>query len=198
MRGTGVTVVDTGVANLHSVTSALERLGVRWKVADDFQTVLSADRIILPGVGSARAGMTALEEKGLTDVLLAFERPLLGICLGMQLLYEGLGESGGEGLGRLNGDMDRLDAGGQPLPHMGWNTLSGVSDDPLVDGVENGDFVYFVHSYATAPSGQSLATSHYGESFTAVGRNGNAMGCQFHPERSGAVGARILRNFMRL
>ena len=198
MRGAGVTVVDTGVANLHSVTSALDRLGARWKVADDFGTVASADRIILPGVGSARAGMAALENKGLADVLVAFERPMLGICLGMQMLYEGLGESGGRGLGRLRGDMVRLDAGGQPLPHMGWNTLGGVTDDPLMDGVENGDFAYFVHSYATGPSGQSLATAVYGESFTAVGRNGYAMGCQFHPERSGSVGARILSNFMSL
>ena len=198
MRGAGVTVVDTGVANLHSVTSALDRLGARWKVADDFGTVASADRIILPGVGSAKAGMAALESKGLTDVITAFERPLLGICLGMQLLYEGLGESGGTGLGRLEGDIAELDTDGRPLPHMGWNTLSGVSDDPLVEGVENGDFVYFVHSYAARPSGRSLATSLYGDSFTAIARDGNAMGCQFHPERSGAVGARILRNFMSL
>ena len=193
-----VVVVDTGVANLHSVTSALDRLDADWTVSSDLIAISAADRVILPGVGSAKAGMEALAREELVELLQSYDRPLLGICLGMQLLFHGLGESGGQGLGRLDGDIAKLDTDGQPLPHMGWNTLSGVSDDPLTDGLRNGDYVYFVHSYAAAPTGQALATSHYGESFIAIARENNVMGCQFHPERSGAVGARILENFLSL
>ena len=190
-----VVVVDTGVANLHSVTSALSRLGAEWVVDTE---IAGAERVILPGVGSAEAGMKALESKGLVEPLRSFERPMLGICLGMQMMFEGLGESGGHGLGLLSGDVAELEAGGLPLPHMGWNTLEMASDDALLAGVEPGAHVYFVHSFAAKPGANMLATSEYGERFVAVARRGNRMGCQFHPERSGAVGAQILRNFLSL
>lgn len=188
-----VVVVDTGVANLHSVTSALSRLGAEWSVGTE---IGDAERVILPGVGSAEAGMKALENKGLVESLRAFEKPMLGICLGMQMMYEGLGESGGQGLGLLEGDVAELNAGGRPLPHMGWNRLEIARKDALLEGVEDGAHVYFVHSFAA--KGEGLAMTGYGERFVAVARSGNRMGCQFHPERSGAVGATILRNFLSL
>jgi len=191
-------IVDTGVANIHSVTSALSRLSTEWSVSDDVSVIEGAERVILPGVGSARAGMAALERKGLVDLLKRYDRPMLGICLGMQLMFEGLGESGGRGLGLLSGDIGKLQTDGRPLPHMGWNRLEDVNDDPLLAGVNEGAHVYFVHSYGAQVGTQSLASSTYGHAFAAVARAGNRMGCQFHPERSGPVGAKILENFLSL
>ena len=190
--------MDTGVANLHSVTSALERLGATYRVSDSFNNVAAADRIILPGVGSASAGMRSLRGKGLVDLLQSYDRPMLGICLGMQLMFEELGESGDAGLGVIQGRVEKLFTEELPLPHMGWNTLEVMADDHLLHGVESGDYVYFVHSFAADVGGLTLASSRYGQQFSAVVRDGNRMGCQFHPERSGAVGAKILENFLSL
>lgn len=193
-----VVVVDTGVANLHSVTSALERLAADYRVSESFNVVAGADRIILPGVGSASAGMRSLHRTGLVELLQNYDRPILGICLGMQLMFESLGESGNAGLGVLEGQVNQLRVDGLPLPHMGWNTFELLTDDPLLDGVESGEYVYFVHSYGADVASHTVAASSYGNRFAAVVRDGNRMGCQFHPERSGAVGAKILQNFLSL
>ena len=190
--------MDTGVANLHSVVSALYRQDVTVHVSDAFDVIAAADRIVLPGVGSAASGMRSLGEKGLVELLQGYDRPMLGICLGMQLMFETLGESGDVGLGVIDGAVEKLPSEGVTLPHMGWNTLDVVQDDPLLEGVATGEYVYFVHSFAAPESDETLATSKHGTRFAAVVRSGNRMGCQFHPERSGATGARILRNFLTL
>lgn len=200
-----VAVVDTGVANIHSVVSALGRLGAESVVTSRAEDVRAAERVILPGVGSAGAGMAALTAHGLVEPLRDVTRPLLGICLGMQMMFAGLGEANNKtsgadtrGLGLFGDDVDELDTHGLPLPHMGWNTLETVVDDPLLDGVREEDYVYFVHSFAAPVSSATLAAATYGSAFSAVVRQGNRMGCQFHPERSGTVGARILENFLQL
>ncbi|MBY6185301.1 imidazole glycerol phosphate synthase subunit HisH [Marinobacter hydrocarbonoclasticus] len=188
-------IIDTGCANLASVRFAFERLGAPALVSADATTILSAERVILPGVGSAQAAMVQLAERNLLSVLPKIEQPMLGICLGMQLL----GESSQEGNTRLPGLLpfttERLEVGQRPLPHMGWNTLEPV-DHPLFAGINKGDYVYFVHSYGVAEGNLTLATTEYGQRFSAAVGRGNVMGVQFHPERSGAVGARILKNFL--
>ena len=194
-----VAVIDTGVANLHSVTSALARLGADCRVIASPSELGSADRAILPGVGSAPAGMASLRARGFLEPLADFDRPLLGICLGMQMMFETLDEGSlTKGLGLFGGTVSKLANPAGPLPHMGWNQLAFTSPDPFLDGVADGSHVYFVHSFAAPELGHTLATATYGERFTAIIRDGNRIGCQFHPERSGAVGHALLRNFLEL
>ncbi|MBY5991404.1 imidazole glycerol phosphate synthase subunit HisH [Ferrimonas balearica] len=190
-------IIDTGCANLASVRFALERLGDAPQVSADARTILSADRVILPGVGSAQAAMVQLRERGLLTVLPQIQQPLLGICLGMQLLGAASEEGNTVLPGLLPFKTERLKAGEQPLPHMGWNTLT-PTDHPLFAGVKPGDYVYFVHSYGVAEGPLTLASTQYGQRFSASVGRGNIMGVQFHPERSGPVGARILKNFLEL
>jgi glutamine amidotransferase len=142
--------------------------------------------------------MRSLREKGLVETLQTYSGPMLGICLGMQMMFEDLGEGGVEGLALFDGDIETLEAGALPLPHMGWNGLDVRSDDALLDGVSSGDYVYFVHSFGAKPSDKAVASATYGQPFAAVVRDGNRMGCQFHPERSGPVGSKILENFLSL
>jgi len=193
-------IVDTGCANLASVQYAFERLGMTTQISDEIETIQRADRIILPGVGSAPFAMKSINNKNLTKTLQSLEQPVMGICLGMQLLFETL-EEGGQttaGLGLVSGSIKTLETGDLPSPHMGWNTLSSVKDDPLLKDVTEGDHAYFVHSYAAPISSVTLATSEYGSSFSAIVRQGNVWGCQFHPERSSKTGAQILKNFVEL
>lgn len=204
-------VVDAGGANLGSVVFALERLGARVSVSADPGEISRAPRVILPGVGSAVAGMARLHQLGLVDVLRGLRQPLLGICLGMQLLYESSDEGDVACLGLLPGRVTRLrGATGSPVgvrvPHMGWNRLHIARPDPLLAGLEDGAHVYFVHSYAAAISDTAstdttsadttLAWSEHCHRFAAVVSSGNRCGMQFHPERSGAAGQRLLRNFL--
>lgn len=194
-----VAVIKLGVGNTASVLFALERLGVDAALTDDPAVVANAERIILPGVGAAAPAMRALNESGLRDVLLRFTRPLLGICLGQQLLFDHSEEGDAKGLGLIPGNVGALPSSWQlPTPHMGWSTLRVEQAHPLLDGVRSGDYVYFVHSFACPVGGAAIATADYGRPFAAVVAKGNVLGCQFHPERSGAVGARILQNFMAL
>lgn len=190
-------IIDTGCANLASVRFALERLDAQVTISADPETILSAERVILPGVGSAQAAMVQLEERGLLSVLTKIEQPLLGICLGMQLLGK-YSEEGNTALpGLLPLTTRKLKAGNQPLPHMGWNILEPV-DHPLFAGIEKGEHVYFVHSYAVKENEFTLAASDYGQRFSAAVGQGNIMGVQFHPERSGKTGTRILKNFLEI
>ncbi len=193
-------IVDTGCANLASVKYAFERLGVDALVTDQVDRIKSADKVVIPGVGSAPFAMKSIELKGLRPVLQSLDQPVIGICLGMQLLFETLEEGGKtvEGLGLVPGKVTSLDTNDLPTPHMGWNTLSSVTTDPLLKTVSNGDHAYFVHSYAAEVSDYTLAASEYGTTFSAIVRNGNVWGCQFHPERSSKTGAQILKNFMDL
>lgn len=191
-------VLDIGVGNTASMIWALERLGARPVLSADPVRVAEAERLVLPGVGAAGHAVERLEALGLIDVLKGFERPILGVCLGMQLLCEASEEGPAVCLGRLPGRAARLEsAPARPVPHMGWNQLNAVHrDDPLLEGVEEGSYVYFVHSYALPMGPATRAATQYGSSFSAVMGEGRVWGCQFHPERSGPVGARILRNFI--
>jgi len=191
-------IADTGVANLASVRFAFARLGVEALVSADPQVLAQADRLILPGVGAASAGMKALQDNGLNELLIGFQRPLLGICLGMQLLFTHSAEANTSCLGRLSGQVFALPSSAGPVPHMGWNSLQISKDDPFLAGVETGSYVYFVHSFAAAISSYTLASSCYGRGFSAVVSQDNVYACQFHPERSGATGSRILQNFLEV
>ena len=190
-------IIDSGGANLASLQFALERLDVRARISSEPAEIAGAPRVVLPGVGSARDAMQRLHAAGLAQRLRHLEQPVLGICLGMQLLYRHSAEGSTECLGVLPGTVGRLSPQpGLPVPHMGWNQLALSASDPLLEGVSSGDYVYFVHSYAAACATETVATVNYGVDITAVVRHGNFWGTQFHPERSGAVGARILANFL--
>jgi len=191
-------IVDTGCANLASVNYAFERLGCVPVITDDAEIIKSADRVVLPGVGSAPFAMENIQAKNLKPVLKSLSQPVIGICLGMQLLFETLEEGGKtvDGLGLVKGSVSKLDTGDLPTPHMGWNTLTPVKNDPLLKGVQAGEFAYFVHSFAASISEATLAKAEYGSSFSAIVRQGNVWGCQFHPERSSKTGAQILKNFL--
>lgn len=194
-----VAVVKLGVGNTASVMFALERLGVRAELIDDAARIAEAERVILPGVGAAAHAMALMAEKGLRDVLRRFPRPLLGICLGQQLLFEASEEGDARGLGVLPGRVTRLPPSKQtPAPHMGWSKLKREATNPLLDGVDDEAYVYFVHSYVCPVNDATLASAKYGQRFAAIVARDNFYGCQFHPERSGAVGARILSNFLSL
>lgn len=190
-------IIDTGYANLASVRFALERLEANVCITADPAKILDAERIILPGVGSAQAAMIQLEERNLLQVLKQIEQPLLGICLGMQLLGEFSEEGNTKLPGLLPFTSEKLQTNNQPLPHMGWNTLEPV-DHPLFAGINNGDYVYFVHSYGVAENSLTLSACEYGQRFSAAIGRGNIMGVQFHPERSGKVGTQILKNFLEI
>jgi imidazole glycerol-phosphate synthase subunit HisH len=194
-----VAVVKLGVGNTAAVMFALERLGAKAALTDDPRRIAEADRAVLPGVGAAAHAMELIETRGLRAVLAAFPRPLLGICLGQQLLFEASEEGDARGLGLLPGKVVRLPVSQQAVsPHMGWSRLERVREHALLDGVRDGDYVYFVHSYVCPVGDATIATTRYGAPFAAMVARANVLGCQFHPERSGEVGARILANFLSL
>ncbi len=192
-----VVLVDAGGTNLGSVRYALQRLGVEAPVTSDPERIRTASHVILPGVGVAREGMQRLRDAGLDRLLPALTQPVLGVCLGMQLLYERSEEGDITGLGIVPGTVRALASGsGLRVPHMGWNRLHGERADPLLAGIDADAQVYFVHGYAAPVSTDTIASSEHGSAFTAVVRHGNFCGMQFHPERSGTVGARLLKNFL--
>jgi glutamine amidotransferase len=193
-----IVVIDSGGANLASLQYALQRLGADVIVSLETDVIAKADRVLLPGVGAAGAAMTRLRSAGLIPVLRKLRKPLLGICLGMQLLFEHSAEDETDTLGLLAGRVERLPASpALPAPHMGWNTVSARRTEPLLAGLQPTDRCYFVHGYfASGALPDVVATSDYGRSIAAVVRRGHIAGVQFHPERSGAVGATILRNFL--
>ncbi len=192
-----VGVVKIGVGNTASVLFALERLGVKAVLTDDPRVIGECARVILPGVGAAGYAMTALAEKGLSRALLNFKRPMLGICLGQQMLFDSSDEGDATGLGIFEGRVKRLtQSRAAPAPHVGWTSLRQAAPSAMFDGVSDGAYAYFVHSYVCPVSGETTATALYGEEFSAAVVSGKIWGCQFHPERSGAVGARILENFL--
>lgn len=195
----GVAVVKLGVGNTASVMFALERAGADAVLTDDAVRISEAERVILPGVGAAGRAMELMRAKNLTATLKAFPRPLLGICLGQQLLYESSEESGAAALGVLAGRVTRLPASrANPSPHMGWTKLRREREHPLFEGVADWAYAYFVHSYVCPLGAETIASADYGVRFGAAVAQGNFFGCQFHPERSGETGARILQNFLRL
>ncbi|HEX5755519.1 MAG TPA: imidazole glycerol phosphate synthase subunit HisH [Arenimonas sp.] len=190
-------IVDAGGANLGSVRYAFERLGVEPTLSSDPVVIAAASHVLLPGVGTAAPAMARLRALDLVECLRALQQPLLGICLGMQLLFEHSEEGDVECLGRLPGRVRRLSGGdGLRVPHMGWNCLQPRRESPLLDGIAQGAQAYFVHSYAAPVSPDCVAACDHGGAFAAIVQRGNVMGAQFHPERSAAVGARLLSNFI--
>ena len=195
-----VAIIGYGAGNTASVQFALERLGCTPVITADPEVIASAERVILPGVGAAAYAMERLKALDLVEPLRAFERPLLGVCLGQQLLFERSEEGGGvELLGFIPGVVTRFDIDpALPVPHMGWSRLATVRADPLTQGVAEGDYAYFVHGFVCPTGPATLMRADYGAEVPAVVRSGNRWGCQFHPERSAAAGSRILDNFLRL
>ncbi len=196
-----IAIIDSGGANIASVRFALERLGVDSVLTADPAVISAAEQVILPGVGAAPVAMAQLARAGLVECIRGLTQPVLGICLGMQLLFERSEEGDTPLLGLVGGTCGAFDPGmGLTVPHMGWNRLlpQGEGRHPLLSGVEDGAHVYFVHSYAAPVSADTVASCSYGVDFTALVARGNFMGAQFHPERSGPVGARILGNFLAL
>lgn len=190
-------IVDSGGANIASVRFALERLGVRSELTADPAVIRAAGRVILPGVGSAVEGMKRLQARGLVDCVRGLTQPVLGVCLGMQLLFDSSEEGPTRTLGLVPGKVALLPAGPDiAVPHMGWNTLESDRPVPLLDGIAPDARFYFVHSYAGPVNEFTLARCTHGTPFAAVVQRGNFSGVQFHPERSGLAGARLLQNFV--
>jgi len=191
-----VVIIDAGGANTGSVRYAFERLDIDAALVTDAASIRAADRVILPGVGTAAQVMARLQQLDLVDVLRTLERPLLGICVGMQLLFDSSEEGDVAGLGLLPGRVARLRGGpGLRVPHMGWSTLRALRFDPLVADVD-GTQAYFVHSFAVPVTDDCVLAGEHGQTFAAAVRRGRIAGTQFHPERSADVGARVLRNFL--
>ena len=197
---TQVAVISYGAGNIASVQFALERLGATVRLTADPVEIAEAERVILPGVGAAGYAMSRLAALNLIEPLRAFERPLLGVCLGQQLLFERSDE--GEDvqmLGLIPGTVGRLEPDAPlPVPHMGWSRLTRDRDDPLLEGVANGAYAYFVHGFVCPDGPATLARADYGGPVPAIVRSANRWGCQFHPERSAEAGATILKNFLSL
>jgi imidazole glycerol-phosphate synthase subunit HisH len=194
-----VVIVASGGANIASLQFALQRLHAESAVSADAERIRAATHVILPGVGAAADAMRRLRQSLLHEVIPALEQPVLGICLGMQLLYEASDEGRAHCLGVIPGLAARfIEAPGRPVPHMGWNTLEIQRDSALLAGLGDEDYAYFVHSYALPLSEATVAISRYGVPFSACVEWRNFYGVQFHPERSAAVGARVLQNFLAI
>jgi glutamine amidotransferase len=194
-----IVIVANGGANIASLQFALERLGSASEVSADAARIRAATHVILPGVGAAADAMTRLRNSGLDALIPTLTQPVLGICLGMQLLHEASAEGATRCLGIIPGAASRfVEAPGRPVPHMGWNTLTVERSCPLLSGVGGTDYAYFVHSYALPVSEATVASCRYGASFSACVAWRNFYGAQFHPERSAGVGSRLLRNFLQI
>ncbi len=201
-----IAIIDYGVGNLFSLQSSFGAIGAEAMVTSDAEVIRKADRILLPGVGAFEDAAAKLKASGLQEVLLnevAKGKPMMGICLGMQLLFEKSYEYGEHpGLGLIHGAVRPIAdviPGDLKIPHIGWNALHLEKENPLFRYIKEGDFVYFVHSYYAADCEEALiASTHYGAPLTAAVAKGNVYGCQFHPEKSGEVGLKILKAFCEL
>jgi imidazole glycerol-phosphate synthase subunit HisH len=193
-----VVILDTGCANLASVKYAIQRLGYQPIVSRDSQIVLNSDKLFLPGVGSASAAMKQLCDNQLIDLIKACTQPVLGICLGMQLLARYSEEGHVNTLGMIEQNIIHLPDHGLPLPHMGWNRVYTDTDTPLFKNIPPEAYFYFVHSYMLPICSATIASANYGESFSATIQKDNFFGVQFHPERSGKNGAKLLKNFLEM
>ena len=194
-----VVIVANGGANIASLQYALERLNVTSLVSAEPETIRAAPHVILPGVGAAGDAMMRLRRDHLHELLPTLRQPVLGICLGMQLLFEASDEGHTRCLGIIPGRATRFaEAPGRRVPHIGWNTVDILRESALLAGLKADDYAYFVHSYALPVSRATVASTCYGAPFTACVEWGNFYGAQFHPERSAAVGARVLKNFLAI
>ena len=194
-----IAIIDYDAGNIRSVGNALQRLGAEYELTADPARILAADKVILPGVGNAAEAMASLEERGLAGLIKTLRRPVLGICVGMQLMCRDSEEGPTQCLGIFDAHVRRFnEAPDAKVPHMGWNAIGNL-DSKLFKGLDGGSFVYFVHSYFPGLCPDTIATCRHGEQlFSAALKYENFYGTQFHPEKSGSVGAAILRNFLAL
>jgi len=194
-----IAIIDSGGANIASLLFAMQRLGYDASLTTDADVIGSADRVVLPGVGAAADAMQRLRDNGLVDLIRGLQQPVLGICLGMQLLADASEEEDVDCLGIIPGVARRLQVrDGFPVPNMGWCPVTRIADAPVLEGIDDGSYFYFVHSYALPPSEYTIATARHADAFSAVVGRDNFIAAQFHPERSSADGARLLRNFLEM
>ena len=206
-----IVIIDTGCANLSSVRFAIERLGYEVVVSKDPAILQQATKLFLPGVGTAKEAMANLIERNLVEEIKKLTQPVLGICLGMQMLAEGSEEVFAEEaasddaeseviktLGLVDGFVEKMDVAPLRSPHMGWNQITPKLDEPLFKDIPAGTYFYFVHSYALPVNDNTIASCEYGTPFTAAVNKDNFYGVQFHPERSGKAGAQLIKNFLEL
>jgi glutamine amidotransferase len=199
VSGLDIVIVASGGANIASLQYALERLDAPCELTASPTRIRAASHVILPGVGAAADAMARLRLAHLDEPIARLTQPVLGICLGMQLLFEASAEGPTDCLGIIPGRAARFaDAPSRPVPHMGWNTLERRRESALLTGLGDGEYAYFVHSYALPTSAATIASTEYGAPFSACVEWRNFFGVQFHPERSAAVGARILKNFLAI
>lgn len=193
-----VVILDTGCANLSSVKYAVEKLGYMPIITTDSKQIIHSDKLLLPGVGTASAAMKNLQARKLIEQITMCNQPILGICLGMQLLAKHSKEGYVDTLGIIDETIIKIPDHGLPLPHMGWNKVYAQAGNRLFRNIPDGAHFYFVHGYALPICSATIAKTEYGESFTAAIQKDNYFGVQFHPERSGAVGAQLLKNFLEM
>ncbi len=193
----GIAIIDSGGANISSLLFAFERLDKQAQLTTDVALIQSAERVLLPGVGAARDAMERLRDAGLVDVIRRLRQPVLGICLGMQLMLEGSEEDNVECLGIIPGTAKLLPSSPLcPVPNMGWCATTKTSEHPLLSGIRDGSYFYYLHSYALPVCASTVATARHTNPFSAVIAHENFVAAQFHPERSSRAGAQLLRNFL--
>ena len=191
-----IALIKYKAGNIASVSNALDRLGVDYFLAETPEQLNTADGVIFPGVGHAWSAMESLKENGIDEWLKNTKKPVLGICVGMQLLFDSSSEGNTQGLGVIPGSLVKFDENKAKVPHMGWNTVSKSQEHPLLKGIDSNEFLYFVHSYYAPDNEYTVASCDYINPFIAVVAKDNYFGVQFHPEKSGATGAKILKNFL--
>ncbi|UDG80985.1 Imidazole glycerol phosphate synthase subunit HisH [Candidatus Hartigia pinicola] len=195
-----IVILDTGCANLASVAYAIKRLCYTPEISRNIKTILQADKVFLPGVGTASAAMKKLHERELVSLIKILKQPVLGICLGMQLM----GSFSEEGnipvplLGLIDSPVQKIETKGLPIPHSGWNQVQFLADNPLFKDIRDGTYFYFVHSYSMPISVNTIAKTQYGNVLSSAVNQKNFYGVQFHPERSGAAGSRLIQNFLEM
>ncbi|WP_428225050.1 imidazole glycerol phosphate synthase subunit HisH [Flavobacterium sp.] len=194
--GTNIAIIDYGAGNVQSVLFALERLGYKGFLTSNEEEILSADKVIFPGVGEAGSAMKMIREQGLDKVILQLKQPVLGICLGMQLLCKATEEGNTTGLGIFDIAIKKFSTKVK-VPQMGWNTIYNLKT-PLFENIQENEYVYLVHSYYAPFNPYSIATTNYQEAYSTAIQKDNFYGVQFHPEKSGSIGEKILYNFLKL
>lgn len=192
-------IVDYGAGNTKSVTNLLDRLEQKYVLTADVDEILDSDRLILPGVGHAKSAMESLSRSGLIPTLKAYRKPFLGICLGMQLMYDISEEGDVDCLGIISGTVKRFEHdGNHKVPHMGWNSIQFDRENPIFNGIPNHSYLYFVHSFYAGISKETIASCDYIFPFSAAIQYQNYYGVQFHPEKSGEIGQKLMENFLKL
>ncbi|HAL54991.1 MAG TPA: imidazole glycerol phosphate synthase subunit HisH [Bacteroidetes bacterium] len=190
-------IIDYGAGNIRSVGNALDRLGVEYFISSAISELERAEKLILPGVGEARSAMESLDRSGLIAWLKTVQVPFLGICIGMQILFEHSSERDTKCLGVVPGSIRRFSASQTKVPHMGWNQVTLANESNLFQGIRSDEFFYFVHSYFAPVTEHTIGVTAYGGSFSAAVQKGNYYGVQFHAEKSGNAGLQLLKNFIQ-